>query len=155
MPSPVGEKEGRRNGAFVSHFLPLYCRTEGNFGSARRHSRNRLQAGHLFSPDANFYCLLRLPFFCSLPGFGTGASSSPFPTPPPQEKSNLLRNSGHVHAEFYTTEMQENIWARLREITCMPEHESRNLAHIFSCISVEFPPFATAPASREGELEFN
>ena len=32
------------------------------------------------------------------------------------------------------TEMQENMWARLREL-CAPGCESRNLAHVFSCTS--------------------
>ena len=34
------------------------------------------------------------------------------------------------------TEMQENVWARLREPARASGHESSNLAHVFSCIPV-------------------
>ena len=34
------------------------------------------------------------------------------------------------------TEMQDNMWARLHESSARQGHESRNLAHIFSCIFV-------------------
>ena len=34
------------------------------------------------------------------------------------------------------TEMQTNTWARLRDSTLARARDSRNLAHVFSCISV-------------------
>ena len=55
--------------------------------------------------------------------------------------------------QLICTEMQENMWARLREL-CAPGCESCNLAHVYSCIYV-CSKWAISTLIRAGESHVN
>ena len=60
--------------------------------------------------------------------------------------------SCHVHIGFSVyTGMEEKKWARLRDSRPGRAHNSHNLAHIFSCISVDFPILQYA--RKRGQLQ--
>ena len=75
--------------------------------------------------------------FCSR-GLRRGASRA-LPAMHKNEKcSTMEQASEEGRAEkAYCTDMQENMWARLRDSRPWHARDSRNLAHVFSCISVQ------------------
>ena len=79
-------------------FFPLYRRT----GFWQCATLKEQTAAPSLSLNANFYSLLVLLFFWLLPVFG--GAHPPLSSAGKKSLIFLLRNSGHVHAEFYTTE---------------------------------------------------